>query len=428
MVRRTILNPLLAFALLLAGLAWHLSPQVAQAQSTQRIAAVVNDDIVSVQDLRERLGLALLFSGLPRDAETQRRLAPQVLRRLIDERLQLQETRRRGIAVSPAEIRGAVRNAAAANNMTEQQLRGFLADQGVDPRALEQQIEAELAWLRMVRQTLAQQVVVTDQQVELALDAAQRGGSSEVLLSEILLPVYSPDQSAEVLADAEELRAAIREGADFAAIARQVSASGSAAEGGDLGWVPLDAVQAALRPTLEALGPGQISDPMQTPAGVQLFYVRDKRTVAGVVAPDIRRVSQLLFPVAPDAPESAVADAVARAQEIAREIGGCGDVERLARQLALPGSGDLGWMRPVDLPAEMAPVINALPLGRLSQPMRSGSGIHLIMVCENARSSPEAARRAAIRRDLEAEQVERLAGRYLRDLRKDAFIDVRIEG
>jgi len=411
----------------LTGSVW-AAPAAAQSGSVQRIAAVVNDDIVSVQDLRERLGLAILFSGLPSDAETQRRIAPQVLRRLIDERLQRQEIGRRGIGVTPAEVQGAVQNAAAANQMTTAQLQRFLSEQGIDPTTLERQIEVELGWLKLVRRELAEQVVVTDQQVELALDAAGRTGRTELLLSEILLPVYSPEQATAVIADAEELRRAIREGGDFAAIARQVSASGSGSEGGDLGWVPLDAVQASLRPALAELGPGQISDPVQTPAGVQLFYVRDRRVTTAAVAPDVRRIAQLLFPVEPSAPEPVVASVLAEAQQLSREISDCQDIERLARQLALPGSGDLGWLRPVDLPAEMAPVISQLPLQTVSRPMRSTSGLHLVMVCADGRSDPAAAERAAVRRNLEAEQVERLAGRYLRDLRKDAFIDVRIEG
>lgn len=428
MVQRSIVSKLLALVLVLAGTVWVALPAQAQVRSAQRIAAVVNDDIVSMQDLRERLGLALLFSNLPRDAETQRRIAPQVLRRLIDERLQFQETRRRGITVTPAEIQGAIQNAAAANNMTPQQLRDMLSAQGISPAALERQIEAELAWLKLVRQTLAERVVVTDQQVALARDAASRSGSTEILLSEIVLPVYSPEQNAEVMADAEELRQAIRQGGDFAAIARQVSASGSGSDGGDLGWVPLDAVQASLRPTLEQLQPGQVSDPIASPAGVQLFYVRDRRTTGAPSAPNIRRIAQLLFPVEPSAPESVVADVLAEVRQVTGEIEDCSDIERLARQLALPGSGDLGWMRPVDLPAEMAPVITALPLGTVSRPMRSGAGVHIVMICADGRSDPEAAQVASIRRKLEAEQVERLAARYLRDLRKDAFIDVRIEG
>ena len=413
--------------LLAVALAGSASAQ-AQSQSASRIAAVVNNDIVSTQDLRERLRLALLFSGLPGDAETQRRLAPQVLRRVIDERLQLQEAARRGIVIQPQEVDGAMQNAAAANNMTGPQLRAFLADQGVDPEALERQLEAELAWVRLVRRQFSERIVVTDQQIDLARALAAQGGETQVLLSEILLPVYDPEDAPQVVAEAQDLREAIREGADFEAVAAQVSAAGSRDVGGDLGWVPLDGLQASLREIIAGLGPGQVSDPVSTPSGVQLFFVRDRRIAGDDVSPDLRRIAQLLFPVQPDASESVVASILADAGATAAEVDNCDDVERIARQRNLPGSGDLGWLGPNELPADMAPVIEALPLDTLSQPVRSTSGLHYLMVCQDGRTDADAAVQAELRRTIENEQMERLAGRYLRDLRKDAFIDVRIGG
>ena len=400
----------------------------AQTQSASRIAAVVNDDIISTQDLRDRLSLAILFSGLPSDVETQRRIAPQVLRRVIDERLQLQEAQRRGVSVQRQEVMGAVQNAARANNMTPDQLLGFLAQQGIDPAAFERQIEAEIAWLRVVQQQFVEQVVVTDQQIDLALDAASSGGQTEVLLSEIVLPIYDPAQTDQVLAEAEELREAIAQGGDFAAIARQVSASGSRSEGGDLGWVSLDAVQTSLRPILAELGPGQVSEPVTTPSGVQLFFVRERRTAGRDAPSDLRHIAQLLFPLDPGAPESAVANLMAEARDATVGVADCRDMDRIARQRALPSSGDMGWLRPADLPTEMVQVVATLPIATLSRPIRSSSGLHFVMVCADGRSDSDEARRANLRRSLEDEQLERLAGRYLRDLRKDAFIDVRVGG
>jgi len=421
---------ILATLSLLAGLALGLvgpPPAEAQTQSATRIAAVVNDDIVSTQDLCDRLRLAILFSGLPSDVETQRRIAPQVLRRMIDERLQLQEGRRIGVTVQRQEVMGAVQNAAAANNMTPNQLLAFLAEQGVDPAAFERQIEAELTWLRLVQRQFGDRVVVTDQQVDLALDVAV-SGDIEVLLAEIVLPIYDPAETEAVMAEAEDLRAAIAEGGDFAAIAQQVSASGSRADGGDLGWVPINAVQVSLRPVLENLAPGQVSEPVATPSGVQLFFVRDRRTAGQANTTDLRQVAQLMFPLDANAPEATVANILAEAREATTGIADCRDMDRIARQRALPNSGDLGWVRPSDLPGEMIQTVRTLPLRTLSQPIRSAMGLHFVMVCADSRSAGDEARRADRRRDLEDEQLERLAGRYLRDLRKDAFIDVRVGG
>src|SRR3546814_6371308 len=75
----------------------------AAAQDAQRIAAVVNDEIVSMHDLRARLQMVIVSSRLPATDETAQRIAPQVLRSLIDEQIQLQEAERVNIAVTRSE-------------------------------------------------------------------------------------------------------------------------------------------------------------------------------------------------------------------------------------------------------------------------------------------------------------------------------------
>ena len=69
-----------------------------------RIAAVVNDNVITTLDIRQRMTLALLSSGLPESPEIEQRLLPQVLRGLIDEQLQLQEAKRLDITVTQEDI------------------------------------------------------------------------------------------------------------------------------------------------------------------------------------------------------------------------------------------------------------------------------------------------------------------------------------
>jgi peptidyl-prolyl cis-trans isomerase SurA len=123
-------------------------------------------------------------------------------------------------------------------------------------------------------------------------DAAE--GGVEVLLSEILLPVYERSQEATVLAQAQELVASLRGGADFAALASQVSSSASSDSRGDLGWVRAATLAPELREPILALRPGQVSDPIAGPNGVQIFQVRDHRVQAAEGAAERARVRQSL--------------------------------------------------------------------------------------------------------------------------------------
>ena len=120
---------------MLACLAGLLAATVAEAQvATQRIAAVVNDDVITTQDLIDRINLGIATSGLPNDDATRQRLAPQVLRGFIDEKLQLQEAQRLGTEVT--EIDSSASTLTLASGERQGYDRLLLAT-GSEPRRLD---------------------------------------------------------------------------------------------------------------------------------------------------------------------------------------------------------------------------------------------------------------------------------------------------
>ena len=197
----------------------------------QRIAAVVNDDVITTRTCSTGSVWRIATSGLPNDDATRQRLAPQVLRGLIDEKLQLQEAKRLGIDVTDADLDQAMMTIAQRNQTTAPELPEL-------PRRPRPQ-SARAARAAAGPDRLDQDrrprdpphIVVTQDQIDLALKRSAAGRrSTELQISEILLPVYDRAQEATVLDDAQGLVATLRGGASFAALARQVSAAASAAE------------------------------------------------------------------------------------------------------------------------------------------------------------------------------------------------------
>jgi len=287
--RRTVAAALALLALLAPAAA-----DVRAQSDAQRIAAVVNDDVITSQDLLGRLNLALATSGLPNDEASRRRLAPQVLRGFVDEKLQLQEAERLGLSVTDAEIDQALDTIAQRNGIGRDDLVRYLQARNVDPRTLRDQLRAQIAWIKVVQREVRPRITVSQEQVDLALRRDAAEGGVEVLLSEILLPVYERGQEATVLAQAQELVASLRGGTDFAALASQVSSSASSDNRGDLGWVRTATLAPELRERIMVLQPGQVSDPIVGPNGVQIFQVRDRRVQAADGPAERARVRQSL--------------------------------------------------------------------------------------------------------------------------------------
>jgi peptidyl-prolyl cis-trans isomerase SurA len=415
-------------ALLLVCLLLALRPAAAAVE--QRIAAVVNDEVVSMRDLDDRLDLVMITSGIPDREEARARLAPQVLRSLIEESLQLQEARRLAIEVVQPEIDTALNNIAQRNQLSVEQMRSNLAANQINFDTLLRQVRAQIGWIKVVNRTIRPNVTVTVDQLDLAVQEAQQSeGQPEFLLSEIVLPADNPAQADRVAQDARRLVQTLREGASFESLAQQVSAAASAERGGDVGWVAAAQMPPELIATLERLRPGEISEPMGSPVGYHIFWLRDQRIADSPVAATQAAVevslTQILFPV--DGAEGGPDAVRGRAAGLRPRLTDCPAMVAVAEELQAPASGELGWLRVGDLPRDLGQAVLTLPVGQVSPPLDGPGGIHLLMVCE--RRDPDAlsaAQRDQIAQRLEQERTERLARRYLRDLRKQAFVEVRI--
>lgn len=271
------------FGVWLALLALCWVPGAAKAQEDLfRPAAVVNDDIISVLDLTMRMQLSIIAAGVEDNQEVRRRLTSQVLRGLIDERLQMQEASRLDIEVTDLQVAGALEQISQQNKMTEGQFLTMLRNRGVIPTTLIDQIRAQIAWQAVVQRRLRPTVVISPEEVdEVVGRLVARQGSIERRVAEIYIPVESAAKEAEGLANANRLLDELRRGANFGGLARQFSQSGTATLGGDLGWVQDGELDEELNSVLIQMGPGDISQPIRSLSGFHILLLRDMRKNEG---------------------------------------------------------------------------------------------------------------------------------------------------
>lgn len=263
--------------LLLLTAGWAVDQARAQSDLF-RPAAVVNDDIISVLDLAMRVQLAIVAAGVEDTQEVRNRLMPQVLRGLIDERLQIQEAERLDISVSDVQVAGALEVIAQQNNMTEGQFLTMLRDRGVIPTTLIDQIRAQIAWQNVIQRRIRPNVDISIEEVEeVANRLSAKRGAIERRVAEIFVPVETAAKEAEALNNANRLLDELRRGANFAGLARQFSQSGTASLGGDLGWVQDGELEEELNQVLAQMGPGEISRPIRTLSGFHILLLREMR-------------------------------------------------------------------------------------------------------------------------------------------------------
>lgn len=399
------------------------------AQETQKIAAVVNDEVLSLFDLQSRMSLLLAGSETKDTPETRRRLAPEVLRRMIDEVLQLQEAKRLNITVADPEVEQAIANIERQNGMPKGGLEAFLARNGIDKLVLVNQVEPQIAWGKVVSRRLRPQIQISPEEVSEMLARIKAGvGKPEYLLAEIFLRVDDTENEAQIRQVAQRIMQQLQQGANFAAVARNFSQAASAAEGGNLGWVRAEELGDDLAAPVAQMQPGQVVGPIRTLSGFQILLLRERRLAAGLAGGGDAEVQlqQLFFPLAANAAANQVAEATAKAQSMAARAKSCGDMESLAKELATPMSGSLGKLKSSALPAVIQNAIRDLEVGRPSTPVRIESGLAVLMVCDRQGQNAEQNQRQQIERMLMAQRLDAAAQRHLRDLRRAAFIDIRL--
>jgi len=116
---------------------------------------------------------------------------------------------------------------------------------------------------------------------------------------------------------------------------------------------------------------------------------------------------------------------MALARTIAGTVRGCEDFDVLAQEMGSEESGDLGRVKVADTPAQFRETILALDVGEASPPVRTENGIHVFMVCERVQPEAPDPDRRAIENSIGQARLSMLARRYLRDLRRDAVVDIR---
>ncbi|WP_198378300.1 peptidylprolyl isomerase [Neoroseomonas rubea] len=399
---------------------------VAQGARVNRVAAVVNGDVVTLAEVESRRRLLALSAGMTGDVGG--RANDQILRLLIDERLRTQEVARRRIPVTDQDIANAVGDIESRNNLPPGGLRANLQRAGIDPRVLYDQIRAQVGWNRLLRTQLGAQANIGDAEVNELLAAARaRQGQPEFLVSEIFLPVNTPGQDGEVRRFTDEIISRLRQGAPFPMVATQFSQAQTALLGGDLGWIDAARLDPEVAAIVRQMPEGAISSPIRVAGGFVIVTLRQKR-IAGRDMATMLTMRQAFLPfegaLNPAAPTAQQIRQVERAQQISESGRGCDAVEAAAR--GGPRPADPGQIRLETVnPPELRDLLTNLPIGRPSQPIITPDGVMIMAVCARetrniAEVTPEQARERLLR-----ERVELISRQVLRDLQRRAQIEIR---
>jgi peptidyl-prolyl cis-trans isomerase SurA len=396
---------------------------------SESVAAVVNDDIISSYDLMQRMRLLMVTSGMQPTQENLPQLEQEALRSLIDEHVQMQELRRVEkaqkitIISTDKEIEEQIQDIAKGNNMTAEQLTQSLQAQGVGIDTWKAQIRADSSWQAWISGRYGSRLRIGDDQIK-AFERRQAEAASkpQYQVSEVFIDAGRVGGMEVAENGAKQLVSQMQQGAPFPAVARQFSASPTAANGGDAGWISPGEMPPEVDAALEQLRPGQLSAPIAVRDGVYIIYLREKRSGAKTALVDLKQVAVAL---PRDAAQAQVDAANKLLVELKPKITSCETLEATAGKIDGVVAGDLGEAEITDLAPAFQEAANSLKVGQVSDPIRTDAGLHLIAVCGKRQSGAQAPTHDQIENRLRGQQLALISKRYLRDLRNSATIETR---
>ena len=393
------------------------------------IAAIVNGDVISRQDVVNRARLFALSTGLPISPDVVQRLTPQITQQLIDERLRLQEIQRRKILVSDAEIAKAIGEVEVRNNMAPGTLRKRLAADGVAYRTLIDQIRVQIGWTRVLRQQLGPQAEITAADIaEQERVIKQQIGQTEFHIGEIFILVDNPNRIEDARGFAATVIQQLHAGAAFPVVAAQFSQSQTALQGGDLGWVQPAQIDPAVLRVLNQMPPGAVSNPIQVPGGFEIVTLYAKREIGNDMQ-TVLSVREAFLPFTstlnPTAPTEQQQQTLAKAQALSASAHDCDAIEAAGKAAGSRRPPNPGDVRLETVPPVMRAVLEKLPDGKASGPLVSADGILVIMVCSRRQENVGIPSRQELGQRLLSERIELASRQLMGELERRAMLDRR---
>ena len=392
--------------------------QVTMSPAAHSIAAVVNSDIITSHDLRQRVLFMLATTGVERTEANLRRVQAQAMRNLVDEALQMQEAEKFELTISDEQVNQRVARMIGRNGLDPQEVVQRLAAQGVSIETMRDQVRSDTAWQNIVNGLFGSRIRISDSVIDETLSRQTANAAKpSYQVAEIYIEA-TPDigGAAGALEGAEAMIAQLGAGAPFPLLAQQFSSAPSAAAGGQIGWVKEGELNPAVDASLKQMTKNAVSKPIVVPGGVYVVALLDKKVSTSDTLYRLRQVQ---------AEADDFETAQSRLRTAAETLSGCDTLADDIKGMDGLKSADMGELKASELTPELAEILGKTEVGGLSEAIPRPTGGAAIMVCERTSTGSEIPTRDEVEETLIDDQLAKASRKHLRDLRTKATISIR---
>jgi len=410
-------------------------------EAAERIAAIVNKEVILESDVEEQLRIAMANLNVdPADSVTVARMRRDVLKQLVDEQIIMAEAARQGITISKAEVDQGVDNAiqdVKGRLGTDENFQKALAQERMTMADLrkkyEPDVKKQLTVMRLVGREVQSKTTVTDADVK-AYYASHRdsiGKKPEQLKLAAIVIGFEPDSAyaKRLRTRADSLRAVILKGTPFQEVAEKASDDPSGRRGGDLGTFARGDMVAEFEDVAFALKPMEISKPVRTRFGFHIIQVLEHLSETDSTRERVHARHILVQGrVTPADEERARKRALTVRDSIIRGADFAAMAKRHSMDAATKDSGGIMGDVPVtSLPPNFREPLTGLTEGEVSVPLKGEAGYYVIRVLGRTPESDFtfAEIKEDLRRMVLNQKLKENYDRWLERIRKNVNVEIK---
>lgn len=391
----------LIFNQFLLSLVFLISTSVlAQSVRLDKVIAVVNDEAITYSEYQARFNRARLQNS--QLANAPEGVDINILRALVDERLQAQIARQRGVSISASEVDRTIEEMATKNNMTMDQMFSELQSKDISRLEFERSIEEQILIRRLTEVVINSRLAISEQEVDYHLKAHRELYVSDESYELSHLYVSTTGKSDELSQSDEEnvqaIASAINQGMDFAKAVEDYSDGENQQGGGYLGWRKEDQLPDIFLQALRQTPIGGVTEVIKSNNGLHLLKIHAKEGDLKIVTQ--QNLRHIL--ISPRRKELTDAEALKYTQDLITELQQGVEFSKLARlhsddQTSAKEGGELGWVNPGETAQPFETASLELQIGEISEPVKTQFGYHIIQVEQRRKKdiSEDIARRQA---------------------------------
>lgn len=412
-----------------------LSANVSAIEELDSIAIVVNDNIISSQEVTNRL------DDFKRQLDLQGKKLPplnllkkQVVERMIIDSIQLQLAKAQGIHIDDLSLNQALEGIAKNNKTSLDAMRRTLQSKGINYENFREQTRKDIMIRQIQQRMIYSRVKVSPQEIDIFLEQQKQSGqkaNDKYHLSHILIATpeaASAEDIASALNKAKKALTEIKNGKPFSDVALNYSKGRHALQGGDLGWRSAAQLPSLFLDTARKLKKGKTSQPLRSASGFHILKLNDKKTQQHLVSQTHAR--HILIKS-----DQITSDEQARKQltKVKQRLDKGEDFSALAAKFSQdPGSknngGDLGWTAEGTFVPRFTKVMKSLKVNQISEPFKSQFGWHVIQVLgRRQQDETDTLIRQKAERAIQNRKADEELQLWLRRARDEAYVDYRMK-